>query len=289
MKKHLFVLLSLSCLGCDISLTADQTASEMSDALDETRVQSQALTLATSSATITKKEGSNTVDVETTFTLGEAVNDRLEKIKEFIQSQVDCAAFTIGGGGTLTVEYGAIAGKDCEYLGQTYSGTHSIKVNKVSEDEVVINHVWQALSNQKVTVSGKATVTWNKKDKSRRVQHDLRWQGNGSLDDRGGVGTGDRTQTALEGGWLEGIRVDGEHAWKGKDGKWRLDINTIEMRWVDPVPQNGLWELTTPYNDKQLIINFERTDDDTIQITASSGGRTYTFDVTGTNGRIARQ
>jgi hypothetical protein len=284
-NKNLFVLLVLSFLGCDMTLTADET----SDALEETRVQTQALTLATSSTTITKEEGSSTVDVETTFTVGDAVKDRLEKIKGFIQSQVDCAEFTIGDGGTLTVEYGAVEGKDCEYLGQTYSGTHSIRVGEVSEDKVVIHHDWSAFSNQKVTVSGTADVTWNKKGKSRRVQHELRWQGNGSLYALGGKGTGDRIQTALDGDWLKGVSVDGEHEWTSKEGKWHLDINTVEMRWVDPVPQNGSWVLTTPFDDKRLIINFERKDEDTIEVAASSGRRTYTFDVTGTNGRFTQQ
>jgi len=247
----------------------------------------QALTLSTSSTTITKTEGSDTIEIETEFTIGELVEERLEKIRDFIRSQVDCAEFAIVSG-TLTVEYGAVEGADCEYLGQTYSGSHSITVEKVDEDKVVVSHKWDAFSNQKVTVTGQAEVTWDKSAKSRHIEHELKWQSATRGSERGGVGRGNRTQTVLEGGLLEGIEVDGEREWEGNSGMWYLEIDDIEMRWIDPVPQDGTWQLTTPFNDKELTLDFERADEDTIEVTAQTGRRTYTFKVTGVNGRISR-
>lgn len=284
MTRLLLVLSILYCVGCDLALTADEAV----EALEESRLASQALTLSTSSTTITKTEGSDTIEVETEFTIGEAVKDRLEKIRDFIRSQVDCAEFEIVDQDTLTVEYGVVEGEDCEYLGHTYSGTHSIRVEEVDEDKVIVDHEWHAFSDQTVTVSGTAEVTWDKRAKSRQVEHELRWQAKVNGRERGGVGSGDRTQTVLDGGLLEGIRVDGEREWEGESGSWNLQIDNIEMRWIDPVPQEGTWRLTTPFNDKELRLDFERKDEDTIEVTAKTGRRTYTFDVTGINGRITR-
>jgi hypothetical protein len=281
--RALLILSILYCVGCDLALTAEEAA----EALEESRVASQALTLSTSSTTISKTEGSDTIEIETEFTIGEAVKDRLEKIRDFIRSQVDCAEFEIDDEGTLTVEYGAVEGEDCEYLGQTYSGSHSITVEKVAEDQVIVHHEWDAFSNQKVTVSGEADVTWDKSAKSRRVEHELKWQAKGGRSERGGVGSGDRTQTVLDGGLLEGIEVDGEREWEGKSGSWYLEIDDIEMRWIDPVPQDGTWRLITPFNDKELTLDFERKDEDTIEVTAQTGRRTYTFNVTAV-GQITR-
>ncbi|MBN1655735.1 MAG: hypothetical protein JXA30_18365 [Deltaproteobacteria bacterium] len=285
MKRIPFAISIFVCLGCNLTLTAE----EAEQALEEARVASQALSLSSSSTTISKEQGSSTIEVETTFTIGEAVKERLEKIRDFIRSQVDCAEYEIDEQGTLTVRYGAVGGEDCEYLGQQYSGTHAIKVQRVTEDEVVVSHNFSNFSNQKVTVSGWADVTWDREKESRRIEHELRWQAKGGLDARGGEGSGDRTQTVLDGGLLEGIRVDGEHEWEGKSGSWFLEIDAIEMRWIDPVPQDGLWRLTTPFDEKQLTLSFEREDADTIEVTAKTTRRSYTFFVTGAGGRITRE
>ena len=97
-------------------------------------------------------------------------------------------------------------------------------------------------------------------------------------DGRSGTGSGDRTQRPLAGGISEGFSVDGSRKWSGKRGDWDLDIDGIEMRWTDPVPQAGSWVLTTP-DEKVISLDFDRIDDDTIGVTASGGDRTIELQV----------
>lgn len=274
-KLAFMLLLVFGISGCNLALTAE----EAKEALEESKVASQALTLSMSSTTISKNEGTDTVEVETTFTIGDAVRARAERIREFIQSQVDCAEYTIDDSGTLTTEYGAIEGEDCEYLGHQYSGTHSITVDRITNEEVLVAHEWDQFSDRSVTVTGWAEVTWNRKDRSRHIEHELRWQSNSPTDQRGGRGSGDRTQTVLEDGLLVGIEVNGTREWEGKLGSWNLDIDGIEMRWADPVPQDGTWTLTTPFDGKELILDFDRQDENTIEVTAESGRRSFSFNV----------
>jgi hypothetical protein len=91
--------------------------------------------------------------------------------------------------------------------------------------------------------------------------------------------SGDRLQKPLAGGITEGISVNGSRAWTSTRGSWDLDIENVEMRWVDPVPQAGQYVLTTPA-DKKLTLSFVRKDVDTITVTLAGPKRSFTFDVT---------
>ena len=78
---------------------------------------------------------------------------------------------------------------------------------------------------------------------------------------------------------VSSYRVAGTRSWTGKRGTWDLDINGVEMRWIDPVPQAGSYELTTPA-DKTLTLSFDRVDVDTIEVTVANGRGSFAFDVT---------
>ena len=173
----------------------------------------------------------------------------------------------------LSIEYGANSGS-CTYNGHTYSGKHTVQIEKNEDSGVLVKHTWEDLSNSVVTVSGTAEVTWSRQDRSRHVIHELTWTR--LSDGRQGTGNGDRLQTALDGGILEGIRVDGTRSWKGQSGQWDTAINSVEMRWVDPVPQSGSYTLSTPY-DKSMSMAFERVDEDTIRVTVSGTRRSFSF------------
>lgn len=244
------------------------TAEEGRTATEESALSSQAESLTASSVELS---------VETGFTAGEAVEDAAKRIQTFVTSQLPCAEVNRNGG-KLSIEYGKKSGS-CSYNGQTYSGSHTIAVDRVETGVVVVSHTWVGFKNQTVQVDGTATVTWNFNDKTRRVQHEANWTR--LSDGRTGKGTGDRTQQPLAGGLKEGIRIDGTRSWEGASGRWDLAINGVELRWQDPVPQSGSYSLDTPF-DKSVTLAFARKDASTITVTVTGPRRTFTYNVRST-------
>ena len=137
---------------------------------------------------------------------------------------------------------------------------------------------WPAedLSNGRINVTGDATVTWSSEDSSRNVVHELVWTR--IIDGKVITGGGNRTQTVLTGGLIEGFASDGNRYWNSDRGDWDLDIDNVEIRWEDPVPQAGTYTLDTPF-DKSASLSFERLDDDTIEVTIASGEEEFSFEV----------
>lgn len=260
------LVLTFVLTGCPKDKQDDGTltASEALQAVEESTLASQAEGLTSAS-----------VEITTSFTIGQAVENAAQEIKAFVESQLPCAAVTLSGA-TLTVEYGANPG-NCTYKGQTFSGTHSITVAKNENAQVEVHHTWTDLTNGRVTLNGNADVTWDLSAKSRHVVHTAEWT---RVSDGFKVtGEGDRTQTVLAGGLVEGIKVDGSRSWKSTRGQWDLGIDGVEMRWVDPVPQAGTYSLHTP-KGKSLSLGFTRVDEDTIQVKVTNGKRAFSFNVT---------
>lgn len=249
--------------GCRQENKDPLTAGEARMALDEASMSAQASSVM-----------SGSIEISTDFTIGGAVEDAAQEIRDYVVSQLPCAEVTLASN-TLTIEYGALPG-DCTYRGHTYSGSHSITVERNDEGEVIVDHAWDELSNGVVSVTGEANVTWSFQEETRHVVHELTWTR--LSDGRVGVGSGDRTQRPLAGGILEGFQVDGERGWEGESGNWELGIDGVQMRWQDPVPQAGTYTLTTP-NDKILSMSFLRLDEDTIEVTLENGKRTFSFNV----------
>ena len=243
------------------------TAEEAREALDEVSLSSQALSLSSSSQELV---------VETDFTIGEAVENAAAKIRDFVITQLPCAEVSLQDA-TLTVQYGANSAESCQYNGHTFSGEHRISVQRNEQAEVLVDHRWTDFTNGEVKVDGYAHVSWSLKDPSRHVEHELEWER--LSDGRMGTGSGDRVQRALGGGIREGISVDGSRAWEGERGRWDLNIDNIEMRWIDPVPQSGTLELVTPYDDKTASLSFHRSDASAIRVTFETGRRSFKFTV----------
>ncbi|MBI4702595.1 MAG: hypothetical protein HY744_15855 [Deltaproteobacteria bacterium] len=270
--RLLVALVAFVALGVSCKKGEALTLGEATQALDEAAMSTQA-----SSAV------GATVEITTNFTIGQAVEEAAKKLLEFYQTQLPCAEVVLDQN-TLKVTYGA-KGNGCAFQGQTFTGSHTATVTKNEENDVVVDHVWDKLSNGKVEVSGTAHVTWSLQDKSRHVVHELHWKR--LRDGREATGSGDRLQTVLPGGLGEGIQIDGTRDWKGQAGDWHLDIAGVQVRWKDPVPQAGTYTLDTPF-DKTATLSFARLDEDTIEVTFETGEKQFKFKVTST-GDIASE
>jgi hypothetical protein len=257
------VLPMLVLTGCPQE-KGDLTAGEAKQALEQASDAGQAEGLTSAS-----------VDISTNFSIGAAVKAGAEELGNFIATQMPCADVSLEDA-TLTVVYGAKPGS-CIYRGHTFSGTHTVTLERNEQASVRVQHEWLDFSNGVVSLDGTATVTWNFDDKTRRVEHDSQWTHLKS--GRTGAGTGDRVQSVLAGGLAEGIQVDGNRTWDGQRGRWELAIDGVQMRWTDPVPQAGSYTLVTPFDDKSVSMAFERVDEDTIQVTVAGPKKEFSFTV----------
>jgi len=243
------------------------TAEEASQAKEEMQIgtESQALT-------------SKSVEITTHFTIGGAVEQAADELRQFYQSQWACADVQLSGH-TLTVQYGAHG--DCPFNSyEKITGTHTVTITKNDQAQVIVDHQWTNLSNGVVEVSGTAEVTWSQADPSRRVQHDLTWTR--LSDHRTGVGKGDIVQRPLAAGIAEGFSEDGSRSWDGKSGHWNLSIDALEVHWEDPLPRAGTLTLDTPF-DKTVSVSFEPVSAGKIRVTLV-GPRGGTFSYTVTSG-----
>jgi len=266
-----FILAATVLAGCpkkdneeEPTNDARLTLAEARQALEESAVASEASNLP-----------SGTVEITTGFTIGTAVESAAAEIAEFIVSQIPCAEVSVSGA-TVSVEYGVNAG-DCTYNGQAYTGMHTVTVSRTDEADILVHHEWDEISNDNVSVSGEADVTWSVSDRTRHVVHSLTWTR--LSDGRSGTGSGDRLQSGLDGDITQGFEVDGSRKWEGEAGTWDLDIDGVQWRWVDAVPESGSYSLTTPKN-KEITLSFERVDGDTIKVTLAGPRASFNLNVT---------
>ncbi|MBV1861438.1 MAG: hypothetical protein KUG77_23665 [Nannocystaceae bacterium] len=253
-------------LGLGLALTASAgcdfegaTGAEIREAMDEIVLTGQAGALE-----------NGVVEITTSFTLGEGVETILEEVRSFAQSQVACSTIESPKPGTLVIDFGEL-GDLCQYRGKTYAGVVTVSW-ELGDDAVIVRHDYDGLTDGFVTLDGPSTVTWA--DASRRVQTDFTFE-----NDRTSIEiASDRTQTLL-GGLGDGINVVGTRDWTSPRGAWALDIDDVEMRAIDPVPQAGSYTLTTP-QEHELTLSFERVDDNTIEVSITGGRRDRLFHVT---------
>jgi len=235
------------------------SAAEIRMAVDEVVVSGQAASL---------EDG--VVEITTDFTLADGVQGIVEQIRGFVESQIPCSTIEVQGDHTLVIDFGALE-DSCEFRGRTFAGIVTVSYEVVG-DEVVVTHDYAGITDGRATLDGRAVVTW--RDRSRHVVTDFEVEaprGDFSSDS-------DRTQTLL-GERGDGIVVVGERNWHGPRGDWHLEIEDVEMRAIDPVPQDGSYVLTTA-NGSEITMTFERIDDDTIEVVVSGGRRDRVFRVT---------
>lgn len=268
MKRLVFALFVPTLLtACPRDREDALTLDEATQAIQESTAASEAEGLTSSS-----------VDIATNFTIGQGLANAGAELKAFIQAELPCAEVTLEGG-TLTVEYGALPG-NCVYHGRTFSGTTMITVSRNDAAQVVVDHEWIDLSNGLVSVSGTAQVTWDPRAQTRHVVHETSWVHLAS--GRTAQGSGDRTQSALDGDLSQGIQIDGSRAWEGPRGGFQLAIAGVQMRWSDPVPQAGSYTLSAPFA-RRINVGFARVDEDTIRVTVTGPqDRSFSFTVSKT-------
>lgn len=229
--------------------------------------------LASTSASLVTDD---TIELSTNFTLGKAAQAAAEELRDWIASQIPCSTVTLAGE-TVTVDFGTLDDA-CSYNGHTFAGTWAITVNRTDPGEAQVHHAWTNVTNGLATVNGTADVTWSASAHTRHVVHSLTW----SWKDRSYSGSGDRVQQLIDPaqGLTAGIRVDGTREWtrSGGAGPWTLDIDGVELRGQDPVPQAGTYLLTSP-RGKALTLSFTRVDEDTIRVTVAGPKRSFSFQV----------
>lgn len=216
------------------------------------------------------------IEVSTSFTMGEAVEDAAEALREFWAAHAACATVTRDGA-SVTIDHGTLD-DGCLYEGRPFAGTHVVTVSKNDADDVVVEHEFSGFGTDRVTLDGLATVTWGGAGEGRRVVHDFDWT---TADGASFTGTGDRTVQLLdpEAGLAGGVVVDGTRTVVADRGTWEVTIDGIEARPQDPVPQAGSWTVAAP-TGRAATATFTRLDDDTIEVVMSDGDASYTWHVT---------
>jgi len=217
------------------------------------------------------------IEISTDFTMGEAVEDAAAELAAWLESQIDCSTVTLDGH-TITVDFGTLEDQ-CVYNSHTYAGLWAVTIQTNLVDEVVVDHEWTGLTDGEVTLDGTAQVTWSSAAHSRHVVHQVTW-----ADEDGTVeASGDRLQELIDPveGISAGIVVNGDRDWNSGSGEWSLDIDSVEMRGMDPVPQAGVYTLTTPAL-KVATLTFTRLDAATIECVLASGADSWTFEISST-------
>lgn len=260
------------------------TVGEIGEALKASRDADEAANLISQSVEASTK---GDVDgaiarVQTEYTMGERVRAAAQAWRDVLAEELKCAEVNVGEG-TVEITYGVrTKGENGEPCAHRFEGQHNIKVERVPDaGQVEVSHEWVNLSNQKVTASGNAKVTWDLFQLSRHIDHDLTWSRNGAEAEGTWRATGERTQTLLEASLFKGIKIDGTRTWSHseREGAWELDIDRVEVEWGLPAPRSGTYTLTAP-NDKFVSMGFEQVDDSTVRVTLETGKRKFQVDIT---------
>lgn len=251
--------------GCFDALTAE----ELRVAVDEIVAEGQVQSLE-----------NGVVEITTSFTIGGALEEIAQEIRNFLESQAACStsSVTVDGGASITIDFGEL-GDACVYNGHTYAGVVEIRVHR-EDDGVHVDHTYLGLTDGEVTLDGTKDVVWSEDGEGvvrRAIQSDVEWD----RGDRHVEATSDRTMSFLD--WGSGptqrIQIDGIRDWESPNGEFHLDVDEVEFRLVDPVPQAGSYTLTLP-SGNDLALLFERIDEDTIEVTAVGPRRSRVFHVT---------
>lgn len=228
-------------------------------------------------ATVAQGEGlaveNEILEITTSFTVGGSVSKIIEEVQAFTASQVPCATVDKPDPFSLIIDFGEL-GDQCEFRGRTYAGVVSVEFD-VNSGSVGVAHTYDGLTNGDLTIDGTADVSWA--PGYRYVVTDFTLEGARGTAEV----SSEREQVFVDpdAGLAGGVEISGERRWSTSTGDWLLEIDAVQWRGVDPVPQSGSYFLLNP-EGKELDMSFSRVDEDTIAVTVTGGLRTRMFHVT---------
>jgi hypothetical protein len=210
-------------------------------------------------------------DRNSRFDIGQGFEAAAEQLKTQLNHELPCAAVTRQGS-ELRIVYDA-AGTGCSWRGRALAGQHTVRVMRNADTEVGVHHELTDYREGKLSLTGSADVTWSRISKSRRVLHTVTFAVlSGESAGVTGQSTGDSTQLTFEGG----VRINGLRDWQSSRGFYSLEMQAIEQRFADSVPQLGAYQLTLPTDDA-LTLAFGRIDTDNIGVTVQGAQRELSF------------
>ena len=218
-------------------------------------------------------------DRDSRFDIGQGLDNAAEQLQVQLDAELPCAAVTREGS-VLSIVYSAqqapvgdAAGSGCSWHGRTLAGQHTVRVMRNADNEVGVHHEFTDFRDGKLSLRGSADVTWSRISKSRRVLHSVAFAAlSGVSAGVTGESIGDSTQVTL----ADGVRINGLREWHSSRGFYSLDMQAIEQRFEDSVPELGAYELTLPSEDA-LTLAFGRIDTDNILVTVQGAQRELSF------------
>lgn len=219
------------------------------------------------------------MEITTDVTMGERAADAAKDRAAWFESQIPCSTATVEGS-TLTINFGTLLDK-CVYDGKTYAGVLEITWRDRGVDDLEIIHGWFDFTDGTVMLNGETVVYWTSPSVPSRVTNDLTWSDDErTVDQRSDVFIERIRREAGQTGNL-GVELNGWRLWEDEAnyGTLYLDIDGIQIRGVDPVPQAGTWRLRNDDGDV-LRMHFDRVDADTIRVTIEGDGWTRIIYVT---------
>ncbi|HWB73542.1 MAG TPA: hypothetical protein VG755_01280 [Nannocystaceae bacterium] len=191
-----------------------------------------------------------------------------DRMHALIASQLPCSTITTVGEDTLVIDFGTLA-DECTFRDRTWAGVVTIAY-ATDGDAIVATHEFDGITDGKVTIDGSATVT--KTDASRHIVTDFTFDG----PERGFSVKSDRVQTPLAD--EDGVHIDGTRDFTGDRGERHVDIEGVEVRRGDSVPQAGSLAITRD-DGRTLTMSFARIDDETIAVTVDGPKGERVFEV----------
>lgn len=191
-----------------------------------------------------------------------------DRMHALIASQIPCSTITTVGEDTLVIDFGTLD-DECTFRDRTWAGVVTIAYASEA-DAVVATHDFDGITDGRVTIDGSATVT--RTGESRHIVTDFTFDG----PERGFTVKSDRVQTPLDGD--EGVHIDGTRDFAGEHGERHVDIEGVEVRRGDSVPQAGSFAITRG-DGRELTMSFARIDDETIAVTVDGPKGERVFEV----------
>ena len=261
-----------------------QLAAACTDAAEHGGTSVESAELAVQEAALTSQLDAmlaDAADQHSRFEIGRGLEQAAAQLQLQLNQDLPCAVVSREGN-ALNIVYDA-AGSGCVWRGRALTGQHSVRVTRNADNEVSVHHELTNFGDQMLSLSGSADVTWSRLSKSRRVVHAVTFAAlGGTSAGVTGESTGDSTQQTL----TDGVRINGLREWQSSRGFYALDMQAIEQRFADSVPELGAYELTLETDDA-LTLAFGRIDTDNIRVTVQGAQQALSF-VVGADGAVER-